>query len=126
MTRLLRTVGSVVIASGIAVGFEGCPGDGWQLDPPNRVAYEGPHTAQAVACAEATWTHGIYEGDVMVRAISDQIEIRSIEPSLLHITGRTTHEFASRPDVVSEWECSIEDSGDRRTPELISDEIVSD
>ena len=124
MTTLLRTAGSIVIATGIAVGFDGC-GDGWRLDPPNRVEYEGPYTAQVLACAEATWTHGTYEGDVMVRVISDQIEIQRGEGGF-NVTGRTTHEFSGRPDVVSEWECAVPDDDTPLTAELFSDKIVSD
>lgn len=110
---IARTLGSVVIASGVAVGFEGCPGDYWQLDPPNRVAYEGPHVEEVVACAEQVWRHaaalgGVYDDGLPVRVLAKDIDVLRRDSAMLDISGRSVYEFASSPDVVREWECVAE------------------
>ena len=118
MAGRFSVVATMVIMTGIALGPGGCS-DAWDLDPPNRIVYEGAHQEQVYACGRLS-IDGMFEytGEIGIRYLVGDISITEQPGDQLTIEGRTRHESAG-DEAVRDWVCLI--NTDQLDAEIISE-----
>lgn len=92
---------AAVSAVGVVVGPAGCS-DTFDLDPPNRVVYEGEFLDEVAACAEDTM-NGAFD----VNAVAGQMSIDQSSSPTLKVAGVTEYRNSGKPNVVFEWVCEV-------------------
>ena len=116
----MRRIGAMVfLVASTAVGPAGCV-DFWDLDPPNRVSYEGEYVDDVVDCGEASFRladYGVY-------ANAEQISISDEELPILQVTGVTRFHYADGGDNLVEWTCEREIGNIPGRAEITSSEFL--
>lgn len=110
MARRVRAGAVITLLMGVAVGPAGCA-DTFDLDPADRIVYEGPHEDAVVLCArntlsftDVTDARGINAEatDIVVRAPRDGAEF-----GMYWVSGTSTLFAASSRPVSRDWICEL-------------------
>jgi hypothetical protein len=107
MRSRVRWASVAAISVGTAIGPASCS-ESMDLDPANRVIYDGDHLTQAVECSEQSFDLarelGRPRNDVIINAVADQITVNDADSPDLRIRGTTDFRFPSG-HILVRWEC---------------------
>jgi hypothetical protein len=114
VVRRVRLGAAVTLLAGIAVGPAGCS-DALDLDPPDRIVYEGQYEDAVVLCARNTLSFAdvtdsgeIYTEatDIVVRAPRDDAEF-----GIYWVSGTSTVSLSRGPNLSRDWICELRTTG---------------
>jgi len=108
LRRRLKVASIVGVTIGAAL-LCGCV-KSWELDPENKVVYEGPYSAVVDRCARVTYSFDDVGETVGINVVADDIVVSAPEQQgglgLVTVTGTST--LRGTPDLARDWTCRID------------------
>ncbi|KJC64624.1 hypothetical protein [Agreia bicolorata] len=114
MVRRIRIGAALTLVAGVAVGPAGCS-DALDLDPSDRIVYEGPYEEAVVLCAQNTLSFADVSDSIGINTVATDIVVRAprddAEFGMYWISGTSTRFYADDPDLSRDWICELRTTG---------------
>ncbi|SKA95973.1 hypothetical protein SAMN06295879_2139 [Agreia bicolorata] len=114
MVRRVRIGAALTLVAGVAVGPAGCS-DALDLDPSDRIVYEGPYEEAVVLCAQNTLSFADVSDSIGINTVATDIVVRAprddAEFGMYWISGTSTRFYADDPDLSRDWICELRTTG---------------
>jgi hypothetical protein len=116
MVRRARLGAVITLLAGVAVGPAGCS-DVLDLDPPNRIVYEGQYEDAVVLCARNTLSFADVTDSRGINTEATNIVVRApradAESGIYWVSGTSTSFVAGGHPLSRDWICELRTTGEK-------------